>query len=250
MTVVNKITKFLNQSYQHLTTTNTKEWCVRRFRFYLILGDVQDDGFPWLKTAWSNDYEPLLSQLLQKSPEFKNTGIRVLEYKKASGVPNYYSVLKLGRLKWDTKSHHKWTVDDNIDIKFNQFESWTPIWTICDRTSSAPDIFILIQNQQDSKQRFSPLQFNVFVVIAVAEDLNVDCDSIVIDFSKRINAKRAIAHSRLWSTGKKDKEDNWTFLNWIQDTHSNGIYKGQSPHNFKYEDIVFEPYWETIYRRE
>jgi hypothetical protein len=153
-------------------------------------------------------------------------------------------------LKWDTKSHHKWTLDSTSDIKFNQFESWTPIWTICGRTNSAPDIFISIQNQEDSKQGFSHLQFNVFAVIAVAEDLNIECDSLVIDFSKRVNAKRAVSHSRLWSKGKKDKEGNCTFLNWIQDTYSNGIYKGQSLHNFNYESIVFEPYWKTIYKRE
>jgi hypothetical protein len=60
MTALNKITQFLKQSYRYLPTTNTKEWCVRRFRFYLIVGDVQDDEFPWLKPAWSNHFEPLL----------------------------------------------------------------------------------------------------------------------------------------------------------------------------------------------
>ncbi len=162
----------------------------------------------------------------------------------------YYSDLKLGRLKWDNKSHLKWTIEVNSEIKFNNFESWTPIWTICDRNNSAPDIFISIQNEEDSKQRFINLQFDFFIVIAIAEDLKLNCNPIIADFSKEINAKRTICQTRHWSKAGSDKNKNWTFNNWIQDTRSNGIYKGQSLHNFNFDDLIFEPYWEIIYIRK
>ncbi len=235
--------------------TIQKDWTKRRFRFYLIFGEVQNGKLPWHKTEWNELYEPLLSRVLQLSPKYKNTGVRVLEYKKEvlkSKKDNkefdYYSDLKLGRLKWDNKSHQKWTTEVDSDIKFNSFESWTPIWTICDRNNLAPDIFISIQNEEDSKQRFMNLQFDFFIVIAIAEDLKLNCNPIISDFSKEINAKRTICQTRHWNKAGSDKNKNWTFNNWIQDTWSNGIYKGQSLHNFNFDDLIFEPYWEIIYK--
>jgi hypothetical protein len=223
MGVLNKIKNIITKSYEFLSSKNDKEWSKRRYRFYLILGEVQDDK-PWHSNEWNEIYEPLLSQILNHSPECKNTGVRVLEYKKDNIDSEYYKELKLGRLRWDKKSHQKWTMEAKSEIKFNHFESWTPIWTICDKTNSAPDIFVSIQNEEVYKKRLN-LQFDIFMVIAIAEDLNIDCNSIIVELSKKSKSKITICHTRQWSEGKKDKDKNWKFYNWIQDTYSNGIYR-------------------------
>jgi hypothetical protein len=248
MAVLNKIKDFFKKSHVYLFNENYKDWTKRRYKFHLILGEVQDGKFPWYNNVWNEIYEPLFNQILSHSPECKNTGVRVLEYKKANNDFDYYKELKLGRLRWDRKSHQKWTMEAESEIKFNNFESWTPIWTICDKTDSAPDIFISIQNQEGYTRRFN-IQFNTFIVIAVAEDLSVDCNSTIIELSKKINSKITICHTRQWSEGKKDKDKNWKFYNWIQDTSTNGIYKEQSLHSFNFNELVFEPYWEIVYKK-
>lgn len=235
---------------EFITSKNTKEWTQRRFKFYILFGKIKNDKAPWNKTEWNEIYEPLLNKILQVSSEQKNTGVKVLAYRMTNANSEHYSQVKFGALRWDQKSHEKWTTENSSDIKVNRFESWTPNRTICDKRSSAPDVFISIQNEDDSKQGAGKPQFDVFVVIAIAEDLAVDCSPAIIEISKRINARRTICHVRRWNRGKKDKDGNWNFYNWIQDTWSNGIYKGESLHNFSFEQLVFEPYWETIYKEE
>ena len=244
MTVIGGIKK----AYKYLTDENSKDWSKRKYDFYLLLGETKDQQFPWTNEIWHEQIEPLVDKLLEKSPEYKNTGIRVLKYQKK---PNseYYQDLKLGRLRWDKKSHDKWTVQEDKDLYFKHFELWTPIWTKCEKTSSAPDIFVLIENEEDFNKS-NTRQFNTFIVLAIATDLNADCRDTIIELSKKTGSKRTVFHTRKWSEGKKDKDKNWTFHNWIQDTFSNGIYRETSLHNFKFNDIVFEPYWETVYEEK
>lgn len=228
-----------------LTETNSTEWSKRKYDFYLFLGESTNEHLPWNHEIWNDHVEPLIDEIIAKSVEYKDTGIRVLEYQK---LPNseYYKELKLGRIRWNKKSHDKWTIQKESDIKFKHFELWTPIWTKCEKSSSAPDVFLTIENENDFNNE-RDIQFNVFAVLAIATDLKFDCHNIITELSDNLKAKKTIKNVRKWSRGKEDKDKNWKFDNWIQDTFSNGIYKGQSLHKFNFEDIEFEPYWETIY---
>jgi hypothetical protein len=91
--------------------------------------------------------------------------------------------------------------------------------------------------------------FNVFVVIAIAEDLEVDCDPLILDFSKSIHAKRTVYRTRHWRNETMFNSEGWSFHNWIEETFSNGIYKGQSLHSTEFETVVFEPFWKTLYKQ-
>ena len=68
------------------------------------------------------------------------------------------------------------------------------------------------------------------------------------ELSERINSKATILKTRRW--GKPEKAGNWTFVNWIQDTFSNGIYKEKNLHSLEFDKLEFEPIWEVIYRHK
>jgi len=242
------LTKGIKKAYTYLTEENSKDFLKRKYGFYLFFGETEDNQLPWKNDIWDSQIEPLIDKILVKSPDYKNTGIRVLKYQKQPNS-DCYKDLKLGRLRWEKKSHEKWTVQNENDILFQHFELWTPIWTMCEKSSFAPDIFITINNEEDFTKN-KDRQFNVFAVLAIATDLNADCKEAILELSKKLHSKKTVFQTRKWSEGKKDKEKNWIFHNWIQDTFSNGIYRDGNLHNFNFKDIVFEPYWETVYESE
>jgi hypothetical protein len=237
--------------YKYITFVNKKGFTRRKYHFYIIFSEIIDNKIVWSKTDWANIFEPLFQEILNISPDFKNTGVRVLAYKRENEQSEYFTDVKFGRLKWDNKSHEKWTVDNNTNFNFANFESWTPIWTICEKNDAAPDIYVSVSNEHSTNKNIS-CQFDVFTVIAIAEDLNSNCRDLIIELSKQLNSKRTVCNIRLWSEGKKDKSKNWEFINWIQDTDSYGIYKNYESNNLHetdFQDIEFEPYWETIYKK-
>ncbi len=236
----------IKKVYKYVTKNDYKDWSYRKYSFNLFFCESTDGNLPWNYQVWDKHIEPLIDEILKQSPEYKNTGIRVLKYQK-QGDSNYYKDLKLGRLRWDKKSHEKWTVREEDNIHFDQFELWTPIWTICERLDFPPDIFIKIENEKkinDNRDK----QFDVFMILAIATDLNIEYKDMIVELSKRMGSLKTVSQIRKWSKSNKDK--NWTFHNWIQDTWTNGIYKGQSLHDFDFDKIVFEPYWEIVYDGE
>lgn len=238
----------IKKVFNYLTEENSKDFSRRKYNFYLFFDKTTNNQFPWDNDIWNGQIQPLIDKILLKSPEYNNTGIRVLKHQRQ---PNseYYKDLKLGKLRWDKKSHEKWTVQNDNDILFQHFELWTPIWTMCEKNSSAPDIFITINNEEGFNKN-TDRQFNVFTVLAIATDLEVDCNEVIVELSKKLHSKKTVVQTRKWAEGKKDKDKNWTFHNWIQDTFSNGIYRDKSLHSFNFKDIVFEPYWTTVYESE
>lgn len=245
MGLLDGIKSVIEKSHEQLSH-DSKKWTKRRYKFYLFFGEQKASELPWIMNKWNDDIEPLFNKILQNSPNFKDTGIRVLEYMEKN-EKGYHAPAKFGRLRWDSKSHAKWLLQPDSGRVFHGFEGWTLIWTICERTNSAPDIFVSMQNEEGFARPFE-LQFNVFTVLAIAEDLKVDCTEEVIELSKRLNSRRTVVHDRKWSEGKYDSNGNWKFHNWIQDTWVNGLYKGQSLHKFGFDELVFEPYWKTIYK--
>lgn len=243
MTVLEKIKKTFA-----VLTESSKDWSNRKYSFYLLFIDTKENQYPWDNKVWNKLIEPLIDQIISKSDEYKDTGIRVLKYQKQTNS-EYYKDLKLGRLRWDNKSHDKWTTKNERDIYFKQLELWTPIWTKCEKVGSPPDIFLKIENEKDFISDKS-LEFDTFIVFAIATDLTINGRELIVDLSQKIGSKKTVYQIRKWSAGKNDKDNNWKFSNWIQDTYSNGIYHDKSLHNFSFKDIVFEPYWETIYENE
>jgi hypothetical protein len=225
----------------------------RPYDFYLIFGQTDESKSPWITKNWKSDFEPFLNTLLNGSEFSKETALRVTKYKSEIRISKkekkefvYNTDIKLGRLRWDIKSHDKWTMPNNTDYYFQDFELWTPIWTVCEKKQISPDIFITISNESHYKNK-GDIQFGYFMVVAVAKNLNIDSKPILRELSERINSRATILKTRKW--GQPEKIGDWTFVNWIQDTFSNGIYKGKSIQTIDINAIEFEPIWELIYRQ-
>lgn len=250
MSLIEKITQFIKDDL----SLPDIGWANRQYEFYLIFGPNDPSKFPWVKSSWEVYFEPYFDQLVKQVGVPKDTGVRVLKYqpeKRLSKKDNkefvYHSEVKFGRLKWDLKSHEKWTSQNNADRYFQHFELWAPIWTVCQRRSSPPDIYISICNERSIGNE-NVLQFEYLVVVAVAKSLKIDSRPILANLSESINAKATVLKTRRW--GKPENSGSWTFRNGIQDTFSNGIYKGRNPHSIDFEQLEFEPTWDVIYRQK
>jgi len=229
-------------------------WSNRPYHFYLIFGQNEENKSPWIKSNWEENFEPYFDLLIRQTKTPNETGIRAIKYKPENRIAKkdnkeftYHSEIKLGRLKWDSKSHDKWTTQNNIDNYFLNFELWTPIWTVCEKRASPPDIFITISNERDFENK-RHIQFGYFIIVAIAKNLKIDSKPILRELSEKINSKVTVLKTRKW--GKPENSGNWTFVNWIQDTFSNGIYKEQNLHSFDFDELEFEPVWEVIYRQK
>ena len=252
MKVIKELGNKLTTFYDNLTNADLS-WS-RQYDFYLIFGQTDANKSPWIKNNWKSDFEPFFELLIKQTENFKETGIRVVKYmpeKRASKKDNkefiYHNHIKLGRLKWDEKSHEKWTINNNHQNYFLNFELWTPIWTICDKNQTSPDIYITISNERDFENK-NEIKFGYFIVVSIARSLKFDSKPILRDLSEKINSKATILKTRRWN--KPENIGNWTFVNWIQDTFSNGIYKGENLHSLDFEKLEFEPIWEVIYRQK
>ncbi len=252
MKIIKDLGSKLTNLYDNLTNGDSS-WS-RQYDFYLIFGQAEDAKSPWRTNNWKSDFEPYFDLLIKHSENQKETGIKAFTYKLEKRVSKkdnkefiYHSDVKLGRLKWDEKSHEKWTIANNLENYFSSLEIWTPIWTVCDRRQTPPDIYITISNERDFENK-RDIKFGYFIVVAIAKSLKLDSKPILRELSERINSKATILKTRRWD--KPEKVGNWTFVNWIQDTFSNGIYKEKNLHSFDFEDIEFEPIWEVIYRQK
>lgn len=239
--------------YENLTNADSS-WENKQYDFYLIFGQADENKSPWITINWKSDFEPYFDSLIKQNEILKETGIRATKYKLEKRISKkekeefiYHSGIKLGRLKWDEKSHEKWTTTNNTENYFLDFELWSPIWTICEKRQSPPEIYISISNERDFENK-RDIKFGYFIVVAIAKSLKINSKPILKELSERINSKATILKTRRW--GKPEKTGNWNFVNWIQDTFSNGIYKEKNLHSFDFDDLEFEPIWEVIYRNK
>lgn len=244
--------KFINL-YENLTNADSS-WENRQYEFYLIFGQTEDNKSPWITENWKSDFEPYFNLLIKQNLILKETGIRATKYKPEKRISKkgnegfvYHSEIKLGRLKWDEKSHEKWTTPNNTENYFLDFELWSPIWTVCEKRQSPPEIYISISNERDFENK-RDIKFGYFIVVAIAKSLKLDSKPIIKELSERINSKATILKTRRW--GKPETAGNWTFVNWIQDTFSNSIYKEKNLHSLEFDKLEFEPIWEVIYRHK
>jgi len=238
----------MDKVWKSITTPASVSWA-REYDFYLFFCKTENGQYPWNRDVWNNHIQPVIDKIITNSPHYKDTALKVFKYEKPNDI-EYYKEVKSGRLRWNSKSHDKWTISDKEDIYFGSMELWTPIWTECDKKQLPPDIFLKIENEEFN-YKHKELQFNIFVILAVARDLNIHCNETIAELSEALFSLQTVCQLRRWDKPKTDKEKNWTFSNWVQDTTSNGIYRNKGLHNFDFNDIVFEePFWQTIYRKE
>ena len=170
----------------------------RKFDFYILFGDIQNGKPLWNTDIWDSTTEPLINEILNLSILKHKTGVRVLEYNFEANNKKQ-SEIKLGRLKWDDKSHKKWTLKDKDLRRFAHFELWTPIWTECNKNDKSPDIYISISNENEM---YKNCQFDYFIVIAIAKELGVNTKNIVNSLSEKFNTKKTVFSERTWGKGK------------------------------------------------
>ena len=144
-------------------------WNNRFYHFYLIFGENIVGREPWLENEWFNNFEPLFNNIIETSSHKKDTGLRILEMVKENEIDKYFKEYKLGRLKWDKKSHEKWTLKNNDKRQFLHFALWTPLWTICEKNNTSPDIYISISNENMPNIN-KPCKFDTLITIAIAEE--------------------------------------------------------------------------------
>ena len=248
MKILDKVIDF----YDKLTDSDLS-WKNRSYDFYLLFGDQDESKSPWFKSNWQSNFKPYLDAILNQAGTKKETGIRVHKYKSERRISKkeskeflYHSEIKLGRLKWDDKSHDKWTIEKGNEEYFQSYELWSPIWTVCEKRQVPPEVFISISNQRGFDNS-GDIQFGYFVVVAIAKSLNVDAKSVLSELSEKVNAKATILKQRKW--GRPEKEGKWNFVNGIQDTFSNSIYE-KDLHTLNFDDVEFEPVWEIIYQEK
>jgi hypothetical protein len=224
----------------------------RSYHFYLIFGESVPGKEPWMEMEWVNNFEPLFDEILALSPYKNDTGLRVLERKKENETDVYYKQYKMGKLKWDRKSHDKWTLKSDDKRLFCRFESWTPRWTVCDKTGKAPDVYLSFNNEKVAGYK-KTLQFDILGSIAICEDVgNVDVE-IIRKLSEMFRAKRTVYVRKTWFSGKIDENNKWNLNDWMDCICSwNGMYKDEKTvnlnmHSVDFKEIEFEPYWEIVY---
>jgi hypothetical protein len=227
-------------------------WENREYDFYLLLGQNLESEYPWIKANWSTKFESYFDKLLQQSQEYDRTAMRATAFKEEKRLAKkdgkefiYHVPIKTGRLRWNNQTHNNWLLPGTTGYYFQHFELWAPIWTICEKRKSPPDIYISIYNENDVESK-RKIQFGYFIVIAVASDVSIASTAILKELSEKINARATVLKKRKW--GKPEKAGNWTFPNWIQDTFSNGIYKNTNIHSFDFDDLQFEPVFKIIHR--
>jgi len=237
----------IRKLWKYISTRDSVGWA-REYDFYLFFCKSENGNCPWSLDVWYQQIEPLINSIIIQSPEYKNTALRVFKYDKPN-EHEYYRELKLGRLRWNKKSHDKWTEGNENDNYFESLELWTPIWTQCNKKQLPPDIYFKIENEEFLYKE-KKLDFNVFITLAIAKDLKLNCNELIVKLSEKLYSLETVYHGRRWNKPPKDKNENWTFSNWIQDTISNGIYRKKSLHDFKWDEIVFDPsYWQIIYKK-
>lgn len=241
-----EIANTIKKAFKYLTEKPLPDWTTRKYNFYLIFGKTDDESAPWNSKMWIEEIEPIIDKILDKSPEYKHTGVKAHKHQKQGGS-NHLEQVKTGRLGWSQKSHERWTTGNEENIIFEDLEIWTPNATKCEKIQSPPDIYVKIENE-GYYFRDRDLQFNVFAIVAIATDLKVDCNSLITGLSEKLNAKRTVYRIRKWNKDKGDK--NWNFPYWIMDTVSNRIYRAGNLHDIDFSEVVFEPYWQTVYNND
>lgn len=218
----------------------------RQYHYFLLFGDTINDQTPWNNEMWQTNIQPKLDTLLKHSTHYKKTGLRTIQYvpKQDSG---YYELLKMGRLTWNDSSHKKWTLTATESIRrFHGLDIWTPSRSVCEQLGSSPDIYFNISNERLS-YNLTHTEFEWFVVLAVATDIDCNIRDFAIDLSQAMSAKKTVYMQRGWE--EKMQETHWHFINGIQDTFSFSIYNGASNdlHKIPFQDIQFTPFWEIIH---
>jgi hypothetical protein len=181
--------------------------------------------------------------MLLRSGSYRQTGVESLQYIPKPGT-QYYQQLKTGRLNWNPTLQEKWTLNaGENERQFHNLNIWTPSRGGCAKNNSSPDIFFSMFSEKNVYM-LADVQFDTFTVVAVACELNYDPLPEILQLSEALKAKRTVYRRRGWQ--QKPEDENWNFINSIQDTMSANIYKGGKLQETAFDKIQFTPFWEII----
>lgn len=222
-----------------------------KYHFYLIFADIKAGEAPWEHDVWITYIRSIFDEILKQSRYYDQTELSSVQYVPTSDS-NYYDEVMFETLQWDVVSDEKWTLEDSENQRlFVNLNCWTPKQSTCEQNNQSPDVYFSIQNERgfaDNKKT----KFDLFIVVAIAEDLNVDGNEQLKKLSTIVNAKKTVYRTRPWEGLQAKENEAWEFLNSIQNTTTFGIYKGSTIniHDNLFEDLVFQPYWEVVYEKD
>ena len=127
----------------------------RSHDFYLIFGQLDESKSPWITANWKSDFEPYFNLLIKHTENSNDTGIRAIKYnpeKRISKKDNkefiYHSEVKLGRLKWNEKSHEKWTTSGKLKITFSILNFGTRLGQFTTKDNHLPTFILQYQMKE------------------------------------------------------------------------------------------------------
>lgn len=225
-------------------------WKSRKYHFYLVFADIKAGEAPWERDVWITYTRPIFDEILKQSPYYDQIGLSSVQYVPASDS-KYFDEMMFETLHWNVVSDEKWTLPPSEQRLFVNLNCWTPKQSTCEQNNQAPDVYFSIQNERgfaDNKKT----KFDLFIVVAIAEDLNMNGREQLKKLSGILNAKKTVHLTRPWEGSHAKETEMWEFLNSIQNTTTLGIYKGSTLniHDHLFDDLVFQPYWEVVYEKD
>lgn len=113
--------------------------------------------------------------------------------------------LGFGRMSWNRENNEKWAKkcraneDNESDVRFFDTQIWAPDWNHAERTGIAPDLFVRLFNEPDS--RIAKEGLIVAFGKTIAEKNAAAIESAIADVSRMIPDSTVKRITRSWFAG-------------------------------------------------
>lgn len=130
--------------------------------------------------------------------------------------------LGFGRMSWNRENNEKWAKkyraneDKEPDVRFFDTQIWAPDWNHAEKTGIAPDLFVRLFNEPDS--RIAKEGLIVAIEKTIAEKNTAAIESIVADVSRIVPDSTVKRITRSWFAGAG-------FVNRIEDMNPQELEK-------------------------
>lgn len=152
----------------------------RSYQVGAILGSAGEPGPLWTGEAW-RAATPILTPLIDLARD--EAAVRSTQFAEDNETP-----VRFGRIGWNDAGHQKWihgsptNAATSASWQFLASELWAPSWTKC--AQQPPDVFFGLRNM--GHRQPLPPKFSHLVVLAVANDLAVDTEQLVVRSTTRL----------------------------------------------------------------
>ncbi|MFM9965757.1 MAG: hypothetical protein ACKV2Q_31630 [Planctomycetaceae bacterium] len=127
-------------------------------------------------------------------------------------LPGNKETIRFGRIGWDEKGHKKWThgsptnASESANWSFFDLEVWAPSWTVCEKESDAPDVYLRITNDSYYLEKPDLAKPPCFVLLTVrhevADVIRDALNAAVMQLSNLLSPEISGSTCRSWrSTG-------------------------------------------------